>query len=226
MSKPASDRVKVRRGPKKGRYDRDTVYSVLDRGLIAHVAFSTDAGEIYCTPTLYSRVGDQLYIHGSAASHTLRALADGAPSCVTVTLFDGIVLARSVFEHSANYESVMAFGSFARVDDPEERLIALETFTEKLLPGRWDEVRPPTRQELKGTSLLKMPISEAAAKVRYGPPDDDDTPDAEIDTWAGVIPLELSFGTPIPSPGLRAGIPLSESVKRLLDGGPARMRDL
>ena len=224
MAKPASDRVKVRRGPKKGRYDQDTVYSVLDRGIVAHVAFSAEEGEIYCTPTFYSRVEDELYIHGSSASRTLRALADGAPSCVTVTILDGIVLARSVFEHSANYEAVMAFGTFTRVDDPAERLVALEAFTEKLLPGRWDEVREPTRQELKGTSLLKMPITEAAAKVRYGPPDDDDTPDADIDTWAGVVPFELSFGTPIPSPGLKPGMPLSESITRLLDGGPARMR--
>lgn len=224
MSKAASDRVRVRRGPEKGRYDRETLNAILDRGFVAHVAFTTGDDDVYCVPTLFARVGDKIYIHGSKASRTLRALAAGAPSCVTVTVLDGLVLARSVFEHSANYQSVMAFGTFTAVDDDEERLAALEAFTETVLPGRWSEVRAPTRQELKRTSILAMPISEAAAKVRSGPPDDDETPDAEIETWAGAVPLEMSFGTPVPSPGLRDGIPLSESVRRLLDAGPARMR--
>lgn len=220
MSTPASDRVKVRRGAKKGRYDRETVDAILDRGLVGHVAFSADDG-VYCIPTLVARVGTKVYIHGSAASRTLRALAAGAPSCLTVTLLDGLVLARSAFEHSANYESVVAFGRFDRVTETSERLAALEAFTEKILPGRWTEVRPPSRQELKGTSILSMPLSEAAAKCRSGPPDDDDTPDAEIDTWAGVIPVVTSFGAPIASPGLRLGIPQSASVQRLLNADPA-----
>lgn len=223
MSKADPNRVRVRRGPEKGRYDRETINAILDRGLVAHVAFTT-GDDVYCVPTLFARVGDKIYIHGSKASRTLRALAAGAPSCVTVTVLDGLVLARSVFEHSANYESVMAFGTFTAVDDDEELLAALEAFTETVLPGRWIEVRPPTRQELKRTSILAMPILEAAAKVRSGPPDDDETPDAEIDTWAGAVPMEMSFGTPIPSPGLRDGIPLSASVRRLLDTGPVRMR--
>jgi len=224
MSKAASSRVIVRRGPEKGRYDRETINAILDRALVAHVAFATSDHEIYCIPTLFARVGDKIYIHGSKASRTLRALAAGAPSCVTVTVLDGLVLARSAFEHSANYESVMALGRFTAVDDDDERLAALEAFTETLLPGRWSEVRQPSRKELKTTSILSMPISEAAAKVRSGPPDDDDTPDAEIETWAGAVPLEMSFGTPVPSPGLRDGIAMSESVRRLLDAGPARMR--
>jgi hypothetical protein len=223
MSKAASSRVSVRRGHEKGRYDRATINAILDRGFVAHVAFTT-GDDVYCVPTLFARVGEKIYIHGSTASRTLRVLATGAPSCVTVTILDGLVLARSVFEHSANYESVMAFGRFAAVDDEAERLVALEAFTETLLPGRWNEVRAPTRQELKGTSILAMPISEAAAKVRSGPPDDDDSPDAELETWAGSVPLEMSFGTPVPSPGLRDGISLSDSVRRLLDAGPARMR--
>jgi len=223
MTTPASKRVKVRRGPKKGRYDRETIDAVLERGMVAHVAFST-GDEVYCVPTLFAKVDDKIYIHGSSASRTLRALAAGAPSCLTVTIFDGIVLARSVFEHSANYEAVMAFGVFTAVEDDQERLRALEAFTDKLVPGRWGEVRSPSRQELKGTAILAMPISEAAAKVRSGPPDDDDTPDAAIDTWAGVVPLEMSFGSPEPSPGLKPGTPLSESVKRLLDAGPTRTR--
>lgn len=224
MTKAASDRVRVRRGPEKGRYERETINAILDRGLVAHVAFTTGDDDVFCVPTLFARVGDKIYIHGSKASRTLRALAAGAPSCVTVTVLDGLVLARSVFEHSANYESVIAFGRFVSVDAEEERLVALEAFTETLMPGRWSEVRAPTRQELKRTSILAMPISEAAAKVRSGPPDDDETPDAEIETWAGAVPLEVSFGTPVPSPGLRDGIPLSESVRRLLEAGPARMR--
>jgi nitroimidazol reductase NimA-like FMN-containing flavoprotein (pyridoxamine 5'-phosphate oxidase superfamily) len=224
MSEPASKRVKVRRGPKKGRYDQETIHSVLDRGLVAHVAFAAGEDEVYCVPTLFARVADRLYIHGSAASRTLRALAAGAPACVTVTILDGLVLARSVFEHSANYEAVMTFGVFSRVEDKDERVKALEAFTEKVLPGRWSEVREPTRQELKGTSILGMPIIEAAAKVRSGPPDDDETPDAAIDTWAGVIPLQMAFGSPVPSPGLTPGTPLSDSVRRLLDGGPTRTR--
>jgi hypothetical protein len=224
MSRAASNRVRVRRGPEKGRYDRETINAILDRAFVAHVAFTTTDVEVYCVPTLYARVGDKIYIHGSKASRTLRALAAGAPSCVTVTVLDGLVLARSAFEHSANYESVMAFGTFTAVDDDEERLAALEAFTETLVRGRWSEVRAPTRQELRRTSILAMPISEASAKVRSGPPDDDDTPDAEIETWAGAVPLEMSFGAPVPSPGLRDDIPLSKSVRRLLEAGPARMR--
>jgi nitroimidazol reductase NimA-like FMN-containing flavoprotein (pyridoxamine 5'-phosphate oxidase superfamily) len=210
----ASERVRVRRGPHKGRYDRATIDAVLDRGLLCHVAFSDDDGA-YCVPMLYARVGDIVYIHGSAASRALRALAGGAAACLTVTIVDGLVLARSAFEHSTNYESVMVFGRFTNVPDLGERLAALEAFTEKLLPGRWNEVRGPSTRELKATAILAMPITEASAKRRSGPPDDDDSPDAAIDTWAGVIPLVTSFGKPIPSPGLRPDIPLSASVRQL-----------
>jgi nitroimidazol reductase NimA-like FMN-containing flavoprotein (pyridoxamine 5'-phosphate oxidase superfamily) len=215
VSRPTSDRVRLRRGAKKGRYDRATIHAVLDRGLFGHVAFATGA-DVYCVPMLCARVQDRIYIHGSTASRALRTLAGGAPACVTVTVLDGLVLARSVFEHSANYESVMALGRFEAVAETAERLAALEAFTEKLLPGRWSEVRAPSRQELKGTTILAMPLSEASAKVRSGPPDDDDSPDAAIDTWAGVIPLVSSFGSPIASPGLTPGTPLSASVRRLL----------
>jgi nitroimidazol reductase NimA-like FMN-containing flavoprotein (pyridoxamine 5'-phosphate oxidase superfamily) len=210
----SSKRVRVRRGPHKGRYDRATIDAVLDRGLLCHVAFSDDDGA-YCVPMLYARVGDIVYIHGSSASRALRTLADGAPACLTVTIVDGLVLARSAFEHSTNYESAMLFGRFANVADLDERLVALEAFTEKLLPGRWSEVRGPSPQELKATAVLAMPIEEASAKRRSGPPDDDNSRDAAIDTWAGVIPIATSFGTPIPSPGLRPGIPVSTSVRQL-----------
>ena len=212
-------RVKVRRSPKKGRYDRASIDAVLDRGLLAHVAF-VDGGEPVCIPMLHARVGDLVYIHGSTKSRAVRVLAGGAPACVTVTVVDALVLARSAFEHSANYESAIVFGAFSPVEDAEERLRAFEAFTEKLLPGRWDEVRQPSAKELKATEILALEIDEASAKVRTGPPDDDDSPDAELDTWAGVVPILTSYGTPEPSPGLRPGIELSPSVRRLVTPGP------
>jgi nitroimidazol reductase NimA-like FMN-containing flavoprotein (pyridoxamine 5'-phosphate oxidase superfamily) len=208
-------RVRVRRGPKKGRYDRASIDAVLDKGLLAHVAF-VDGGEPVCIPMLYARVGDRIYIHGSTKSRAVLALAAGAPACVTVTVVNALVLARSAFEHSANYDSAIAFGTFALVEDAEERMRAFEAFTEKLLPGRWDEVRQPNAKELKATDILALEIDEASAKVRIGPPDDDDSADAELDTWAGVLPILTSYGTPEPSPGLQPGIELSESVRRLL----------
>jgi nitroimidazol reductase NimA-like FMN-containing flavoprotein (pyridoxamine 5'-phosphate oxidase superfamily) len=210
--------VRVRRAPEKGRYDRATIDAVLDAGLVAHLAF-VDGEQPVCIPMLYARVGDRVYVHGSTASRTMRALGAGAAACLTVTHVHGLVLARSAFEHSANYESVVLFGRVEDVPDPDERLAAYEAFTEKLLPGRWDEVRQPSRKELKATTILALPIDEASAKVRTGPPDDDDTEDADLDTWAGVVPIVRTFGEPEPSPGLRSGIPVSDSVRRLL-GSP------
>jgi uncharacterized protein len=210
-----SDRVRVRRGAAKGQYDKASIDRVLGRGLVAHVAFF-DGRDPVCIPMLYAHLGDKIYIHGSTASRAIRALAGGAPACVTVTVVHGLVLARSAFEHSANYDAVMAFGTFERIDDKAERLAAFEAFTEKLLPGRWDEVRQPNDKELKATAILAMEIDEASVKARSGPPDDDDSPDAELATWAGVVPIVSSYGTPIPSPGLKPGIGLSESVRRLL----------
>jgi len=210
--------VRVRRAPQKGRYDRATIDAVLDAGLVAHVAF-VDGDLPCCIPMLYARVDDRVYVHGSTASRTMRTLGAGADACLTVTLVNGLVLARSAFEHSANYESVVLFGRLEDVPDAEDRLAAYEAFTEKLLPGRWDEVRQPSRKELKATTILALPIDEASAKIRIGPPDDDDTEDADLDTWAGVVPILTSFGEPEPSPGLRPGIALSDSVRRLLASG-------
>jgi nitroimidazol reductase NimA-like FMN-containing flavoprotein (pyridoxamine 5'-phosphate oxidase superfamily) len=207
------DRIRVRRNPKKGRYERETVESILDRGLVAHVAF-VERGEPVCIPMLYARVGDKLYIHGSRASRAMRLLAAGAPACLTVILMQGLVLARSAFEHSANYESVVAFGRFEEIDDPAERLDALAAFTDKLLPGRFSEVRPPNAKEMKGTMVLAMPIDQVSAKVRHGPPDDDDSEDATLDVWAGELPIITTFGEPVPSPGLRPGIPLPASLSK------------
>jgi len=210
-------KIKVRRAPKKGRYDRASIDSVLDEGLLAHVAFLDD-GEPVCIPMLHARIDDRVYIHGSTKSRMIRALAAGAPACVTVTVVHGLVLARSAFEHSANYGSALLFGTFEAVEGAEERMHAFEAFTEKLLPGRWDEVRHPNAKELKATEILALEIDEASAKLRTGGPDDDASPDAELDTWAGVLPILTSYGTPEPSPALRAGIDVSESVRRLLAG--------
>jgi uncharacterized protein len=210
-----SGRIRVRRGPKKGRYDRKSIDAVLDRGLLAHVSF-VDEGEPVCIPMLYARLGDRIYIHGSTASRAIRLLGSGAPACVTVTILDALVLARSAFEHSANYDSVMAFGRFAPVEDDTERLETFEAFTEKLLPGRWEEVRQPNAKELKATRILVMEIGDASVKMRAGPPDDDDSVDAELETWAGIVPIVSAYGAPEASPGLRQGIPLSPSVRRLL----------
>jgi nitroimidazol reductase NimA-like FMN-containing flavoprotein (pyridoxamine 5'-phosphate oxidase superfamily) len=205
----------VRRLPEKGRYDRATIEAILDRALVAHVAVVGEKGPL-CIPLLQARVGDRLLVHGSRASRTMRLLADGAEACVTVTSVHGLVLARSAFEHSTNYESVIAFGRFEMVEDAADRLAALEAFTEKILPGRWAELRPPTTQELKATSILALPLDEASAKVGSGGPDDDDSEDAALDVWAGEIPIVTSYGEPVPSPGLRPGIPLPPSVRTLL----------
>ena len=207
-----SRRTRVRRLPERGRYDREAIDAVLDAGLVAHLGFVSD-GQPFVIPTLYARVGDDVYVHGSAASRTLRELAGGIPACLTVTLLDGIVLARSVFEHSMNYRSVVVLGRATHVVEPDERLGALEAFTEKLLPGRWAEARPPTRKELKATSVLRMPLDEASAKIRDGGPEDGDTPDAELDVWAGHLPLVVTALEPVPDPSLRDGIPLPPGLR-------------
>jgi uncharacterized protein len=219
MTGEASSRVRVRRSPKRGIYDRASIDAVLDSGLLAHVAF-LDGGEPVCIPMLHARVDDLIYIHGSTKSRAVRALAAGAPACVVVTVVHGLVLARSAFEHSANYQSAIVFGTFSLVEEPEERMRAFEAFTEKLLPGRWAEVRQPNAKELKATEILALEIDQASAKVRTGGPEDDDSPDAELDTWAGVVPIVTSYGAPEPSPGLKPGIALSESVRRLVAPDP------
>jgi nitroimidazol reductase NimA-like FMN-containing flavoprotein (pyridoxamine 5'-phosphate oxidase superfamily) len=213
-----SPRTRVRRLPKRGRYDRKQVEAVLDAGLVAHLGFEHD-GQPYVIPTLHARVGDRVYVHGSAASRTLRELAAGIPACLTVTLVDGIVLARSVFEHSMNYRSVVVLGTAVAVTEPEEKLIALETFTEKLLPGRWAEARSPTRTELKATSVLRLPLDEASAKIRTGGPDDGGTPDAELDVWAGHLPLVVRALDPVPDPALRPGIPVPDALREYRQAG-------
>src|SRR5690242_6258108 len=221
MSTPRSDRVRVRRLPHRGYYDRAAIDAVLDAGLVAHVAFQHD-DQPWCLPMMYARVGDEVLVHGSTGSRAMRALAGGVPACLTVTLTDGLVLARSAFESSANYRSALLLGAFHRVTDPDRVLAGFEAYTERLVPGRWAELRPPSRKELAAVLLLALPIDEASAKIRGGPPDDDGTPDADLDIWAGVVPITTGYGEPEPSPGLRAGIPLAGSVRRLVGGGTGR----
>jgi uncharacterized protein len=211
------ERSHVRRQPSRGRYDVAAINRVLDAGYVAHVAFVQD-NQPFCIPMLYARIGGAVYIHGSSASRAVRLLSNGVPACLTVTILDGLVLARSAFEHSANYRSAVLFGAFRRVDRDEERLAAFAAFTNKVIPGRWAEVREPNRQELKATQILALPIAEASVKVRTGPPTDDDSPDAERDVWAGVLPLHTIYGPSEAAPGLRSGIPLSESARRLIEG--------
>jgi nitroimidazol reductase NimA-like FMN-containing flavoprotein (pyridoxamine 5'-phosphate oxidase superfamily) len=195
------------------RYDRAEIDAVLDAGLVCHLGFEHE-GQPFVIPTLHARIGDLLYVHGSAASRTLRALGTGIPACATVTLVDGIVLARSVFEHSINYRSVVVLGTATPVVDADEKRAVLEAFTEKLVPGRWADARPPTARELKATSVLSLTLDEASAKVRTGPPDDGESADAALDVWAGVIPLVTRALRGEPDPLLRKGIPMPAYAKR------------
>jgi nitroimidazol reductase NimA-like FMN-containing flavoprotein (pyridoxamine 5'-phosphate oxidase superfamily) len=188
-------RTRVVRESDRGVYDRDTVNRILDEGFLCHVGFIVD-GQAYVIPTSYGRDGDVLYIHGSAASRMLRNLDRAITVCVTVTLLDGLVLARSVFNHSMNYRSVVILGTATLISNPEEKLAALLALSEHILPGRWDDSRQPNEKELKATSVLRIPIEEFSAKVRVGPPIDDE-PDYTFPTWAGVIPLDTTVGTPI-----------------------------
>ncbi len=188
-------RTRVVREPERGVYNLETVYQILDEGLLCHVGFAVE-GQPFVIPTSYGRRDAHLYIHGSAASRMLRQMKDGVAVCVTVTLLDGLVLARSIFNHSMNYRSVVILGKATLVDDPQEKLAALRILSEHILPGRWDDVRQPNERELKATSVLQVPIEEYSAKVRTGPPIDD-AEDMTFPTWAGVLPLEMKPATPI-----------------------------
>ncbi len=191
-----TERTQVKRLPKRAVYDQAQVHAILDEAFICHVGFVVD-GQPYVIPTGYARSGDKLYIHGSAASRMLRALGEGAPLCVEVTLVDGLVLARSAFHHSMNYRSVVVLGQGRLVTDPTEKNDALACFTNHIVPGRWEEVRVPNEQELKATTVLAMDLNEVSAKVRTGPPIDDEE-DYAIPVWAGVVPLRTEVGEPVP----------------------------
>jgi len=211
-----SERTRIVREPQRAVYDREVIYKILDQGFVCHVGFTAD-GQTYVIPTMYARVSDAIYFHGSAASRMLRGAASAFNVCVTVTLADGLVLARSVFNHSMNYRSVVALGNALIVDEPDEKLEALRAFTEKILPGRWNDARQPNEKELKATSILRLPLDEVSAKVRVGGVEDD-AEDYALKVWAGIVPLRLVADAPVRDERCDAGIatpPYAESFWRL-----------
>ncbi len=230
MQQAPSERTRVRRLPKRGAYDRQAIDAILDAGLLCHVGYVID-GQPYVTPTAHWRDGEYVYWHGSSASRMLRMQAGGVDVCFTVSLLDGLVLARSGFHHSMNYRSVMALGHAELVEAPAAKLHALRAFTERLVPGRWEEIRAPTAQELRATTILRLSLDEASAKLRTGPPIDDDA-DYALPVWAGVLPLSLVAGPPVADPRLTAGTPVPDAVAGFMPGrarsdspGPEKSRE-
>ncbi len=213
-------RTELRRIPDRGSHDWETIHQILDAGFLAHVGFCVN-GQPFVIPTLYGRDGRRLYLHGSAASRMLRELEIGIPTCVTVTLVDGLVLSRSAFDHSMNYRSVVAFGTARKIVDPEQKIESFRVISEHLIAGRWAEVRGPSDKELKATTVLEFSIEEASSKVRSGPPLDDEI-DYGLKVWAGVLPLEMKSRPPIPDDKQVEGVTLPEYVRRYdarLNGG-------
>lgn len=211
----ATERTRVRRLPARGHYDRETIFSILDEALVVHIGFSVE-GQSYVIPTTYVRIEENLYIHGSAASRMLEVSAAGAPLCATVTLLDGLVFARSAFHHSMNYRSVVVLGRAILVSNPTEKLAALAALVDRFASGRSQQTRPPSALELKATHVLRLPIDEASAKVRQGPPVDD-AEDLAVPCWAGVVPIRAVAQRALPEAALAAGIesPCLPEVLRL-----------
>jgi uncharacterized protein len=220
MNTPPSERATVKRKPQRGAYDQATIHAILDEGLICHVGFLAD-GHPCVIPTLYVRLGDHIYLHGSPASRMLQTLQQGVPVSIAVTLVDGLVLARSAMHHSMNYRSVVLFGTASLVDEPGQKLEILRALTEHVIPGRWDNIRQPTPEELRRTLVLSIPIAEASAKIRTGNPIDDEA-DHELPVWAGVIPLHLAASMPVEDARLRPGIALPSHVRDYRAPGQAR----
>lgn len=206
---------RVRRQPKRGHYDRATIDPIIDAALICHVGFVQD-DQPFVIPTLHARDDTSILLHGASTSRMIQHLATGAPACLTITHIDGIVLARSVFHHSINYRSVVLFGHAVLVADPEQKQTALERFTERLLPGRWQDARPPNHQELKATAVLRFLVESASAKIRTGPPGDEPE-DMDLPVWAGVLPLHTRLGLPLPDPQQPADHPLPGYLRDFLD---------
>jgi len=212
-NQPRSNRTRVRREPHRGHYDRATIDAILDAGMVAHVGFVSRDGQPLVIPMLYARDGNRLLLHGSSASRLLTNLSEGVEVCVTVSLIDGLVVARSAFNSSLNYRSVVALGRARVVEEPDAKWEALRLLTEGLIPGRWDDCRQPTEQELKATMILEMPIDEASAKIRTGGPNDNEE-DFAFETWAGVIPFANELLPPVRESRLRDDIPLPDYLER------------
>jgi len=208
---PPSERARVRRMPERGAYDRATIDTILDEALICHLAWITDDGTPRVIPTIHAREGDSLYLHGSTASRTLRGIEDGREVCVAATIVDGLVLARSAFHHSMNYRSVILYGHPRAVTDPDEKLVAQRAIVEHVVRGRATDARMSTERELDQTTFLAIAIEEASAKIRTGPPKDDED-DLDLPVWAGVVPMRLAVGEPEPSPDLRRDLPIPDYV--------------
>lgn len=211
MASAPSPRTTVKRLPKRGVYDHEAIAAILDEALACHVGFVVD-GQPYVIPTIHGRSGDRLYLHGSAASRMLRSLSDGIPACVTATLIDGLVMARSAFHHSMNYRSAVVLGKATLVSDPDEKLEALRVIVEHVSPGRWADVRWPNEKELLATSVLGLSLDEASAKVRTGPPIDD-AEDMDVACWAGVLPLAVTAQAPIPDAQCKPGFAAPEFLR-------------
>jgi uncharacterized protein len=207
VAKPPSQRTRLRRRRDRGSYDRAVIDAILDEALIAHLGIVEPDGQPLVLPMLHARRGDLVYLHGSVAGRTMRALAAGSPACLTVSLLDGLVLARSAMHHSANYRSVILLGRAISVEDPARKQEAFEAIVEHIVPGRWPDVRPPSENEMKATAIVALPIEEASAKIRTGPPVDDEA-DYALPAWAGVIPLVTHTATPEPDARLDAGTAL------------------
>jgi nitroimidazol reductase NimA-like FMN-containing flavoprotein (pyridoxamine 5'-phosphate oxidase superfamily) len=215
-----TERTELRRLPKRGSHELETIHGILDAAFLAHVGFNVN-GQPFVIPTLFGRAGEKLYLHGSAASRTLRELETGVAACVTVTLVDGLVLARSAFHHSMNYRSVVAFGTARKIGDPEQKREALRAISEHVIRGRWDDVRGPVEKELKATAVLEFTIEEASAKIRTGPPLDDEE-DYALPMWAGILPLELTAKAPVDDPRVASGAEVPEYVRRYRNGRDGR----
>jgi hypothetical protein len=206
-----TERTRVVREPNRAVYDREAIHKILDEGFVCHLGFSVE-GQPFVIPTMFARVDDSIYFHGSAASRTLRGLSGGLAVCITVTLIDGLVLARSVFNHSMNYRSVVALGNAVLIEEPAEKLGALKAFAEKILPGRWEDARQPNEKELKSTSILKLALTEISAKVRAGDVEDD-AEDYALPVWAGIVPLRLVADAPVRDEKCNPGTPLPAYLK-------------
>lgn len=211
---PITERTKISRAAKKGDYTEETIYSILDEGLFCHVSY-VEKETPMCIPTGYGRIGNKLYIHGSVGSHFMRAIADGRTVCLSVSLIDGLVLARSAFSHSVNYRSVVMFAKGTVVTDETERWDSLIAITEQFISGRWDNVRLPSKSEMQKTMIISFPLEEASAKTRSGPPNDDEE-DYDFPVWAGVLPLKLQAQTPITDPKMQFDLPVPEYVSKLV----------